>query len=98
MELKEFRFLDGSTSASASGVYLTDFRFNDIPERTLQGVLTSGAGINIFTYANRSDETVEHLVSTFTASSFSTVIQGPVAKIKVEKVGTTGTAWVEGLV
>lgn len=96
-ELKTHRFMTSVTTTAASATYLTDYRFNDIPQRTIQGILTSGAKVNLYTYMSPSDETVGHLVSTFDASSFSTVIEGPVAKIKIEMV-SGGTAWVEGLV
>lgn len=95
--LKTHRFFDEVTTTGETAQYLTDYRFGGATERTIQGVLTSGAQVKLYTYTSPTDETVEHLVSTFAASTFSTVIDGPVAKIKVEMV-SGGTAWIEGLV
>jgi hypothetical protein len=97
MELKYFKFLDGVTTTAASATFLTDYRFNDVPQRTIQGVLTSDAHVQLYTYLDRDMNGTEHFVSTFTASSFSTVIEGPVAAIKVVMV-SGGTATVDGLV
>lgn len=96
--LNQHTFLSAATTVSTSSKYLTDYRFNDQTQRTLQGTLTGGAAVNIYTYVNTQNENTKHLVSTFTASAFSTVIDGPVAAIEVVKAGTTGTAWVDGLV
>ena len=98
MQLRTHRFLTNESAQGAESTYLTDFRFNDIPDRTIQGVLLDGAEVSIFTYLDKEDDTVAHLVGTFSDPSFSTVIQGPVARIQVVKSNTAGTASVEGLV
>jgi hypothetical protein len=92
------RFLTAATTASASGSYATDYRFPTAVNRSIFGKLTGGARADLYVCANPLDLTVEVLASSFTTSSFSTIIEGPIAMIRVEKVGTTGTAWVEGLV
>lgn len=96
--LNQHTFLSATTTASTSSKYLTDYRIGDKIERTIQGTLTGGAGVNIYTHVNLQNENTKHLVSTIVASSFSLVIDGPVAAIEVVKAGTTGTAWVDGLV
>ena len=98
MQLNTHTFLNGATAASASGLFFTDYRFNDIPERTIMGTLTSGAEVRVLAYVDPVNFLVAHTVSTVSASSFSLVVAGPVAAIKVEKVGASGTATVQGLV
>lgn len=96
--LNTHTFFDGEVSASVSASYLTDYRFGGDTDRTLMGTLTSGAEINIYAQVDPADTGIKHLVSTVSASSFSLVLDGPVAKITIEKVGSSGTANVQGLV
>jgi hypothetical protein len=92
------RFLDAATTASASNTYnLTDYRHDEAVVRTIQGTIQNGANVALTTYLHQTDDTVSVLVSTFGAN-FQYFIAGPVARIKVEKVGASGSAWVEGLV
>lgn len=99
-QLITHRFFTSVTTTAASASFLTDYRFNDIPQRTIQGVLAGEAHVELYTYLDRSDEAVEYLASTFTATAnptFQYFINGPVAKIKCVMV-SGGTATIEGLV
>ena len=96
--LNQHTFLSATTTAGTSSKYLTDYRIGDKIERTLQGTLTSGATVQLYTHVNLTNENTRHLVSTFSTSSFSTVIDGPVAAVEIVKSGASGTAWVDGLV
>ena len=96
---KAFTFLSSATASNASGSYLTDYRFEDgSAKRTIQGTLTGGSAVALYTYVHPTDETTGVLVSSYTTSSFTAVIEGPVAKIKVIKTSATGVADVQGLV
>lgn len=90
-------FLTSASVCGTSGSYLTDWVGGEQPERSLIGTLTAGAHIDVFVYLDKN-ETIEHKVSTISASSFSLVLDGPVAKIKVIKTVASGTANVQGLV
>ena len=96
--LTSYRFLDGATAASASATYLTDFRWQQHDVRSLTGRLDGGAQVTVTVYNSRTSSDIPVLVSTYSTSSFLLRLDYPVARIKVEKVGATGTAYVEGLV
>ena len=96
--LTQHTFMSSVTASGASASYLTDYRFDTATERTIQGMLTSGASIALYTHVNLTSENTRVLVSTFSSSSFVTIIEGPVAKIEVVKTSGGGTAWVDGLV
>jgi hypothetical protein len=96
--LNSYRFLSSATAASASASYITDWRFPTEVKRTVFGRLDGGASVRLYVYGHPTDETIPVLTSTFTTSSFLATLDGPVAKIRVEKVGASGAAYVEGLV
>jgi hypothetical protein len=91
-------FLSAATSASASATYKLDYRFDEAPTRTLMGTLTAGAHLNVFGALDPTGNGVEHLISVVSASSFMMVIEAPLGRLRLEKVGASGTATVQGLV
>jgi len=103
-------FLNAATTASSSGTYPCDYRFDSGGlQRNLYGYLTSGAEINIYTnfydpdtktlLFSHLEDTVSAGSSSYTTAtnSFATVVNGPVEAIRIEKVGASGTATVVGI-
>lgn len=100
-------FFTSATAASVTGSARTDFRFEDGgTQRTLFGILTSGAEVNVYIYPD-SAQSIEHLESTISigsscyttaTNSFLEVFNGPFSVIEVRKAGTSGTATVIGVI
>lgn len=103
-------FFTAATTASASGAYPCDYRFDAGGlQRNLYGTLTSGAEINVYLittdpetklpFITHLEETVSAGSSAYTTAtnSFAFVINGPCDIVKVEKVGSSGTATVIGI-
>jgi len=105
-------FFTSATSASVSGSYQTDYRFDDGgTQRVLTGILTSGAEVNVYVITSAENHVgtniqFAHLETTISVGSssyssdtntFAEVLNGPIQRVKVVKAGSSGTATVLGI-
>lgn len=88
------QLLMNGSAATTTSAYDLDYRFDPNSTHTIAGTLTNGDSIILLLSPNTGTQTPDVWVTaaTYTSTTFMDVFHGSSPRVKVQKVGTAGTA------